>query len=254
MTSIARLAQDLELWSTYEFRMLALADRHSSSSSIMPQKRNPYSLEYLRGLAGALHGGLMTALSQLKAPSEELDLMIFQPRLFDSVEQTARGAVLMARVVDGLEIFDDRMAELSAANFSQATDLADQLSIRLGLAFRTTHRIVGTLVRLADERGLAPTELTPALLDEAAVAIIGRPLGVDAADLRQVLDTRALVRARTLVGGPAAEPMRAQLGRAEEQRSRGAAAVADRRRAIAAAEAALFARARELATSGPLRT
>ena len=254
MTSIARLAQDLELWSTYEFRMLALADRHSSSSSIMPQKRNPYSLEYLRGLAGALHGGLMTALSQLKAPSEELDLMIFQPRLFDSVEQTARGAVLMARVVDGLEIFDDRMAELSAANFSQATDLADQLSIRLGLAFRTTHRIVGTLVRLADERGLAPTDLTPALLDEAAVAIVGRPLGVDAADLRQVLDTRALVRARTLVGGPAAEPMRAQLGRAEEQRSRGAAAVADRRRAIAAAEAALFARARELATSGPLRT
>ena len=67
--------------------------------------------------------------------------MIFQPRLFDAVEQTARGAILMARVLDGLEIFVDRMAELSAANFSQATDLADQLSIRSGLAFRTTHRI-----------------------------------------------------------------------------------------------------------------
>jgi argininosuccinate lyase len=254
MTSVARLAQDLELWSTYEFRMLSLADRHSSSSSIMPQKRNPYSLEYLRGLASTLHGSLMTALSQLKAPSEELDLMIFQPRLFDAVEQSARGATLMARVVDGLEIFGDRMAELAAANFSQATDLADQLSIRSGLAFRTTHRIVGTLVRLADERGLAPVELTPGLLDEAAVEVIGRPLGVDPATLRQVLDARALVGARTLVGGPAPGPMRVQLQIAEEQRDQGRAALTERRRAIAVAEAALFARARALTAGSPLHT
>ncbi len=253
MTSIARLAQDLELWCTYEFRMLALADRHSSSSSIMPQKRNPYALEYLRGLAGTLHGSLMTALSQLKAPSEELDLMIFQPRLFDSVKQTADGALLMARVVDGLEIFGERMAELSAANFSQATDLADQLSIRSGLAFRTTHRIVGSLVRLADERGLPPAELTPELLDQAAVEIIGRPLGVDAATLRQVLNTRALVSARTLLGGPAPEPMRIQLQLAEAQRKNGAAAVAERKRAIAGAETELFARARALANGAPVR-
>src|SRR5947209_612332 len=126
LTSVARLAQDLQVWSTYEFRMLALADRHSSSNSIMLQKRNPYSLEYLRGLASTLHGSLMTALSQLKAPSEELDLMIFQPRLFESVEQTARGATLMARVVDGLTVFPERMLELAGANFGQATDLADR--------------------------------------------------------------------------------------------------------------------------------
>jgi argininosuccinate lyase len=253
MTSIARLAQDLQLWSTYEFRMLALADRHSSSSSIMPQKRNPYSLEYLRGLAGTLHGALMTALSQQKVPSEELDLMIFQPRLFDSVEQTARGAVLMARVIDGLEIHNERMAELSAADFSQATDLADQLSIRFDLAFRTTHRIIGTLVRLADERGLTPSQLTPALLDDAAMRIIGRPLAIDAAALRQVLDTRALVAARTLAGGPAPEPMRVQLETATERCDQAAGAVSERRRAIADAEAALFARARELASGGPTR-
>jgi argininosuccinate lyase len=254
MTSIARLAQDLQLWSTYEFRMLTLADRHSSSSSIMPQKRNPYSLEYLRGLAGTLHGALMTALSQLKAPSEELDLMIFQPRLFDSVEQTARGAVLMARVVDGLEIHSQRMAELAAADFSQATDLADQLSMRTGMAFRTTHRIVGTLVRLAAERGLSPAQLTPELLDEAAVEVIRRPLKIDAAALRQVLDARALVGARTLEGGPAPEPMRVQLELAVGQRAKAVGAVQDRQRAIANAEAALFVRARELATGGPIRT
>ena len=252
MTNISRLAQDLELWSTYEFRMVALADRHSSSSSIMPQKRNPYALEYLRGLTGTLHGSLMTALSQLKAPSEELDLMIFQPRLFASVEQTARAAVLMARVIDGLEIFKHRMAALSEAGFSQATDLADQLSIRFGLAFRTTHRVVGTLVRLADERGIQPTNLTPDLVEEAAMEVIGRPLGVDSAILREVLDTRRLVAARTLLGGPAPAPMLVQLRKAEELRDAGVGAVGQRRRAIAAAEEALFARAQTLASGAPL--
>src|SRR5262249_31117889 len=148
-------------------------------------------------------------------------------------------------------IFRDRMAELSAANFSQATDLADQLSIRFGLAFRTTHRIVGTLVRIADERGVSPSDLTPALLDQAAVEVIGRPLGLDAAALRRALDTRALVGARTLIGGPAAEPMAVQLQSAEEMRGQGVAAVAERRRAIAEAEAALLARARALAAESP---
>jgi argininosuccinate lyase len=253
MTSIARLSQDLELWSTYEFRMLALADRHSSSSSIMPQKRNPYSLEYLRGLTATLHGALMTALSQLKAPSEELDLMIFQPRLFESVEQTARAAVLMARVIDGLEIFTERMAVLSAENFSQATDLADQLSIRFRLPFRTTHRVVGTLVRLADKQGLHPSDVTPELLDQAAIEVIGRPLGADASVLHEALDTRKLVAARSLVGGPAPEPMHVQLRQVEEQHEAGIAAVMRHRRAIAIAEESLFARARALANGAPVR-
>jgi argininosuccinate lyase len=83
--------------------------------------------------------------------------------------------------------------------------------------------------------------------------IIGRPLAIDAAALRQVLDTRALVAARTLAGGPAPEPMRVQLETATERCDQAAGAVSERRRAIADAEAALFARARELASGGPTR-
>jgi argininosuccinate lyase len=252
MTTIARLGQDLQLWSTYEFRMLSLADRHSSSSSIMPQKRNPYSLEYLRGLASTLQGALLTTLSLLKAPSDELDLMIFQPRLFESVEQATRGATLMARIVDGLQVDVPRMAELSAANYSQATDLADQLSIRCNLAFRTAHRIVGTLIRLAEERGLTPFDLTPALLDEAAQDVIGQSLDFPVEELRQVLDTRGLVEARTLLGGPAASSIRIQQEQIETERRNAATDAAKQRAAIAAAERYLFARATELASGGPL--
>jgi argininosuccinate lyase len=254
MISIARLAQDVQLWSTYEFSMLTLADRHSSSSSIMPQKKNPYSLEYLRGLTSTLQGSLLTALSLLKAPSEELDLMIFQPRLFEAVEQATRAATLMARVVDGLEVHVQRMAALSGANFSQATDLADHLSIRYGLAFRTAHRIVGTLVRLADAAGLAPTDVTPALLDQAASEVIGRPLGFDGAELDALLDTGALVRARRLLGGPAPEQTLLQIEQAQRQRERGLQALSGLRTNLAVAEAALFARARALASDAPVQT
>lgn len=253
MTVIARLAQDLQIWSTYEFRMLELADRHSSSSSIMPQKKNPYALEYLRGLAATLQGSLLTAVSLLKAPSEELDLMIFQPRLFESVAQAGRGATLMARVVDGLQVNVERMAELASAHFAQATDLADQLSIQCSLAFRTAHRIVGTLVRLATERGITnPLDVTVDLLDEAAQSVVGRPLGVTPSALADMLDTRAMIAARTLLGGPAPEPVRAQLAQAENRLRAGSEAVAVRRAALEQAEAALFDRARALAAGGPL--
>ena len=252
MIGIARFAQDLQLWSTFEFGMLTLADRHSSSSSIMPQKKNPYSLEYLRGLTSTLQGSLLTALSLLKAPSEELDLMIFQPRLFEAVEQAARAATLMARVVDGLEVHVQRMAALSGANFSQATDLADHLSLRYGMAFRTAHRIVGTLVRLADERGLAPSDITPALLDQAANDVIGQPLGVQVDGLRSALDTGALVRARRLLGGPAPEQTRVQIEHAQTQRHEGLQAISARRANLAAAEWALFDRASALASGAPL--
>jgi len=158
----------------------------------------------------------------------------------------------MARVVDGLEVHVQRMAALSGANFSQATDLADHLSLRYGMAFRTAHRIVGTLVRLADERGLAPSDITPALLDQAANQVIGRPLGFDLEALRSLLDTGALVRTRRLLGGPAPEQVRLQIDDAATQRADGLQALSKRRANLTAAEAALFARVRALASGAPI--
>ena len=83
------------------------------------------------------------------------------------------------------------MAELAGANFTQATDMADIIGLESDLAFRTAHRIVGTLVRLASERHLTPADVTPALLDEAARQVIQRPLGFSAAQLQALLDPQA---------------------------------------------------------------
>ncbi len=108
------------------------------------------------------------------------------------------------------------------------------------------------MVRLADEGRLAPSDITPALLDQAAHEVIGRPLRFDVEALRSLLDTRALVGARRLFGGPAPEQVRIQIEDAETQREAGLQALSKRRANLAAAEAALFARVRALASGAAL--
>ncbi|HEX8967196.1 MAG TPA: hypothetical protein VF937_04900, partial [Chloroflexota bacterium] len=208
----------------------------------MPQKKNPYALEYLRGLTATLHASLLMALSLLKAPSEELDLMIFQPRLFEALEQAARAATLAARVVDGLNVDTRRMAELAATDLATATDLADRLSQRFGLAFRTTHRIVGTAIRLA-----ADAPLTPELIDAAAREVTGAPLAISRDELDRWLDVTAAVAGRSLEGGPAPHAVRAQLTLADTLRLQSLAGVQQRRSALAVADKRLGERARALA-------
>jgi argininosuccinate lyase len=252
ITNVSRLAQDLELWATYEFGMVELADRHSSTSSIMPQKKNPYALEYLRSLGGAVHGGLMSTLSILKAPSEEIDFLFFQPRLYELIGQVARGCTLLARVLDGLVVHRERMAELAGASFTQATDLADIIGLEHDLAFRTAHRIVGTLVRLASERHLTPRDVTPALLDEAAEQVIQRPLGWSAAQLQALLDPAVLVARRQLVGGPAPDQVRRQADECAARLEAAAAAVQERRARLEQAERRLLERAADLAAGGAI--
>ena len=110
------------------------------------------------------------------------------------------------------------------------------------------------MVRLADERGLAPSDITPDLLDQAAREVIGQPLGFDAEGLRSMLDTGALVRTRRLLGGPAPEQTRLQIEHAESQRRQGLQAISARRGTLATAESALFERARALASGAPLET
>jgi argininosuccinate lyase len=252
ITNVARLAQDLEIWATYEFGMVELADRHCSTSSIMPQKKNPYALEYLRSLAGTVQGALVGYLAVLKAPSEEIDVLFAQPRLYELMGQVARGCTLMARVLDGLTVNAARMAELAGASFTQATDLADYIGVESGMAFRTAHRIVGTLVRLATERGLTPAEITPALLDEAAMQVIQRPLGYSAAQVEGLLDPAVLVARRPLIGGPAPEQVRRQADECATSLATAAAAVAERRVRIEQAERQLLERAAALAAGAAL--
>ncbi len=204
LVNLDRLAEDLQIFSTAEFGLVELADRHTRTSVIMPQKKNPYSLAYIRGACGESIGTLAAMAAVGKTPSGQIDNRIFAygdiPRALDR----AIGAIrLMADVLRGLTVNADLAARRVAENFVGATDLAEVIMLKCTIDYKTAHDIVGRAVRSAIESG-SPT-LTAESLDAAAVetqhtASLQRLTPEDIAD---ALDPALIIAARTGPGGAA---------------------------------------------------
>src|SRR4029077_11943499 len=121
----------------------------------MPQKRNPYALSILRGTAGSLIGRLSGLLAVTKTPSARSDNLIFAygevPRALDLASKSTR---LMAGVVAGLSVHEDRMYSALESGFSQAADLAEYVMQTCGLDYRTAYQVVGSCVRRGGAAGV----------------------------------------------------------------------------------------------------
>jgi argininosuccinate lyase len=201
MVNLSRIAEEIILWSTSEFAYLELDNRFASTSSIMPQKKNPDTAELARGKAGSVIGSLVAALSICKAlpMSYNRDLQEVTPHLWRSVDW-ARGTVrIMDGCVSSLKFNLARLEGSAGAGFSTATEIADSLVRVTGMPFRTAHQIVG---RLASENQ------NPSIqdLDRAAFEVAGvKPseLGYSSVALANALDPRSNVAVRSRTGGPA---------------------------------------------------
>jgi argininosuccinate lyase len=250
VVNLSRLAEDLQVWSTPEFDLVELADRHARGSMIMPQKKNPYALAFVRGAASSLTGRVASAAALGRTPSGQVDNRIF---LYGEVPAAlalaAEAARLMGGVLAGLSVNVELMESRARAGWAQATDLAEAVIAATGIDFRSAHRVVGRLVRLADERRLTPADVTPALLDEAARTVVGKPVSVGADALAAALDPRAAVAARRGIGGAAPEAVDAMLVDCRTQLASARRWQDEARQRLAAAHTARIARARELAPS-----
>ncbi|BFZ58381.1 polyamine transporter tpo5 [Savitreella phatthalungensis] len=148
---ISRLAEDLIIYSTQEFSFVKLSDAYSTGSSLMPQKKNPDSLELLRGKSGRVFGQMAGFSMTLKGvPSTyNKDLQEDKEPLFDCIRTVQDSLGILTGVLSTLNIFPDKM--LAALDeFMLATDLADYL-VRKGVPFRQTHHISGECVKLSEE-------------------------------------------------------------------------------------------------------
>src|SRR5262249_40881149 len=194
---------------TNEFDLIELSERHVRGSMVMPQKKNPYALTFVRGVASATIGRLAAAATLGRTPSGQMDNRIFAygevPRALDLAKEPAR---LMGAVVAGLAVNRELMSRRAREGWAQATDLAEAVVVETGLDYRAAHRVVGRAIRLAKERGLTPATLSPALLDEAASELVGRPLGFERRTIAEAMDPARGVAARRgpRGGAPAGGP------------------------------------------------
>ena len=164
MMHLSRLAEDFIIYATTEFGFIELSDAVSTGSSLMPQKKNPDSLELIRGKAGRVFGHHAALLATMKGlpMAYNKDMQEDKEALFDSID-TLHGALgVMTTVLRNTRLNRERMREAVTRGFLNATDLADYL-VRRGLEFRRAHEVVGRAVAYAIERGKALEQLS---LDE----------------------------------------------------------------------------------------
>ena len=249
MTGLSRLATDLQTWNTAEFAFIELADQFSSTSSIMPQKKNPQALEYAKSAAAHVTGALTMVLSTSKNTSfgdvNDGVTALNVPTL-EALERLRLTSIVMAGVLDTMSVNPAKMRHAAAIGFGTATELADVIVRETGLSFRKAHNIVGRVVRETIEAGEPATAITSTDLDEAATALFGAPLGIDAAIVTRALDPDQNIASRTVTGGPAPVAVEAMIEARLRDLDTDRRVLGDRRDAVTAAEQGLRSAARAL--------
>ena len=201
MSNLGRLAGDLYVWHSWEFGYVEVADGLAGTSSIMPQKKNPHSLERIKALAGQAAGWFAGVMGcQHGILSTDLDLAFADDALTPMGDATLQALELSAASVETLTVHSDRMAEAAGAFWSTTSHLADELVRRCDLPFRAAHHVVGRFVRDSLGAGLTPAEVRAVDLARAGREMAGIAIDMDDADLRRLLDARAFLDSRATTG------------------------------------------------------
>jgi len=201
MVNLSRLAEEIILWSSPEFGYLELDNAFATTSSIMPQKKNPDTAELARAKAGSVLGSLVSGLAICKGlpQSYNRDLQEVSPHMWRAVDWTRSSVRILQGVLVTMRFDLKRLEKMSGEGFSTATELADCLVRKTGMPFRTAHKIVAMLAA----RGTRPSMQD---LDDAA-GQLGGPLpslsGFGLQDLEVAMDPRSNVGLRSVTGGPA---------------------------------------------------
>jgi argininosuccinate lyase len=242
-TTTSRLSMDLILWSSPLAGFVTLADAYCSTSSIMPQKKNPDTLEILRAKSGTAIGSLAAALAIVRGlpMSYNRDLQEVTPHLWLGIAAAGDGLPILAEALASASFHPGRMEEEAGKGFAAATGLADLLVQDFGLPFRTAHTIVGRAVR-AGHLDLKTLEREA----REAFGISLRDLGLSREKVKEALDLRAMVDARKATGGPAPAAVRKALRGRKEHLRRDVAEAASLEAKLKAAQDHLLSEARGL--------
>ena len=202
---MSRLAEELVIWSSAQFRFVKMSDRWSTGSSIMPQKRNPDAAELIRAKIGRIFGAnvaLMTVMKGLPLTYSK-DMQEDKEQVFDAADNLMLALAAMAGMVGDMVANVAALEAAAATGFSTATDLADWLVRELGLPFRDAHHVTGSLVAMAEAKSCDLPELSLAEMQTVHQDITQ--------SVFDVLGVKNSVASRTSFGGTAPENVRAQV-------------------------------------------
>lgn len=201
---LSRLAEELVVWSSEEFRFIEISDRFTTGSSIMPQKKNPDVAELVRGKTGRVYGNLTALLTLMKGLplTYNRDMQEDKPPVFDTVDTIKASLSVMTEMLPAVTFRKERMDSSAGEGFSTATDIAEYL-VTKGVPFREAHEITGRIVRHCIEQKLDLFSLDLAGLRPFSDRI--------SKDIFKGLRPAESVKARTSYGGTSNSGVRRQI-------------------------------------------
>lgn len=204
--NISRLAEDLQVYSTQEFALVELDDRHARASKIMPQKKNPFALTHIRGVANKMIGVLTTVTATARTPSGQPDnRLLIYGELPEAMQTVNNAAALMTEVLQEIRFNSGRGRALVESGWILATDLAETLVQACGLDFRSTHQLVAFLASEYQHKSIL--ELDHQALIYYGEIVLGQRLSITEEQFKTALDASHAIQARTEPGGTASDSM-----------------------------------------------
>jgi argininosuccinate lyase len=200
---LSRLAEEIVIWFSAGFGFIALSDRFTTGSSIMPQKRNPDAAELIRAKAGRISGAFVSLLMVMKGLplAYSKDMQEDKEAAFIAIDALSLGLAAMTGMVEDMEPDRQKMLDAAAQGFSTATDLADWLVRCAGLPFREAHHVTGRIVKAAENAGLDLAHVPLETMREIEPRID--------ASVFEVLRVSSSVESRRSFGGTAPQNVRA---------------------------------------------
>jgi argininosuccinate lyase len=202
--NLSQLTEDLIVWSSPDFGVVELPDDFTSTSSMMPQKKNPEVPEVIRARASHVLGDFVAAAAAMKGmPSTyNLDFQEVTPKLWEAVESVTSSLKMLALLIPELKVQADVSAK-GLKSFVAATEIANMLVRKYNVPFRSAHKIVGALVKTLLESKQTFKDATPTLLAKVAKDTAGITLAVNAGDIDESVDPKKMVESYNVTGGPA---------------------------------------------------
>lgn len=209
MMHLSRFSEEICIWNSNEYKFIELDDAFSTGSSIMPQKKNPDIAELVRGKTGRVYGALMSILTTMKGIplAYNKDMQEDKELTFDAID-TVKGCVsLFKGMIDTMKFNDTRMEDSAKKGFTNATDAADYL-VKKGVPFRDAHGIVGQLVLMCIDKGIA--------LDDLSLDEYKKISPVFEEDVYEAISLKTCVEKRLTLGAPGPDVMNKVIGLYDE--------------------------------------
>lgn len=209
-THLSRFAEEIVIWMSKGFEFIKLSDAFTSGSSIMPQKKNPDAAELIRGKSGRIFGATFSLLTTLKGLTltYSKDMQEDKEPVFDASQNSKLCLRAMSGMIADMKVNKEQMLKMAGSGYSTATDLADWLVKNLKMPFRDAHHVTGTIVKIAENKGIDLHQLKLTEMQKVEKRITAK--------IFEVLSVENSVASRTSIGGTSQTRVKEEIAKAKK--------------------------------------